>query len=283
MARRPEEEANHWPGFVDALSTIVMVVTFLLIILGIVIFVISKNISAELAKAAEEVEQAQKALHKAQDKANDANKKARSAVRAQARALAAAAAAQAQAQAQKSEQEQDRNQEKSQNQSQRSSVKKRKTASTFRTQFSEELTQNDEIESDDKHTVRTRKTQNTKQIIISTTEQEKNLREVKVTSSQALLTLVFTGGMKISDEVSSEIQNYLKANTRADKKEKYEVRAFFNTEKGSISEAKRLAYYRALATRNQLLSLGVKSADIAIKVSISEQTGDGGKVNIYLK
>jgi DNA polymerase III gamma/tau subunit len=281
VARRPEEEANHWPGFVDALSTIVMVVTFLLIILGIVIFVISKNISAELAKAAEEVEQAQKALHKAQDKANDANKKARSAARAQARAQAAAA--QAQAQAKKSEQEQDENQEKSQNQSQRSSVKKRKTASTFRTQFSEELTQNDEVESDDKHTVRTRKTQNTKQIIISTTEQEKNLRDVKVTSSQALLTLVFTGGMKISDEVSSEIQNYLKANTRADKKEKYEVRAFFNTEKGSISEAKRLAYYRALATRNQLLSLGVKSADIAIKVSISEQDGDGGKVNIYLK
>jgi len=45
MARRAEEEENHWPGFVDALSTIVMVVTFLLIILGIVIFVISLQIN----------------------------------------------------------------------------------------------------------------------------------------------------------------------------------------------------------------------------------------------
>lgn len=44
MARRLEEEDNHWPGFVDALSTIVMVVTFLLIILGIVIFAISQQI-----------------------------------------------------------------------------------------------------------------------------------------------------------------------------------------------------------------------------------------------
>lgn len=44
MARRQEEEANHWPGFVDALSTIVMVVTFLLIILGVVIFIIAQQI-----------------------------------------------------------------------------------------------------------------------------------------------------------------------------------------------------------------------------------------------
>lgn len=36
-----DEEANHWPGFVDALSTIVMVVTFLLIILAVAIFVAS--------------------------------------------------------------------------------------------------------------------------------------------------------------------------------------------------------------------------------------------------
>ncbi|WP_306250503.1 hypothetical protein [Parvularcula sp. IMCC14364] len=43
MAQAQEE--NHWPGFVDALSTIVMVVTFLLIILAIAIFIMSLSIA----------------------------------------------------------------------------------------------------------------------------------------------------------------------------------------------------------------------------------------------
>lgn len=44
MAKAQAEEENHWPGFVDALSTIVMVVTFLLIILAIAIFVLSLKV-----------------------------------------------------------------------------------------------------------------------------------------------------------------------------------------------------------------------------------------------
>ncbi|MEM9422913.1 MAG: hypothetical protein AAF986_10510 [Pseudomonadota bacterium] len=44
MAEAQQEE-NHWPGFVDALSTIVMVVTFLLIILAVAIFALSLNIA----------------------------------------------------------------------------------------------------------------------------------------------------------------------------------------------------------------------------------------------
>lgn len=56
MVRRHEEEENYWPGFVDALSTIVMVVTLLMIILVIVIFVITQmidksTIQADVAKA----------------------------------------------------------------------------------------------------------------------------------------------------------------------------------------------------------------------------------------
>jgi len=44
LAKAEQAEENHWPGFVDALSTIVMVVTFLLIILAIAIFVLSLKI-----------------------------------------------------------------------------------------------------------------------------------------------------------------------------------------------------------------------------------------------
>ena len=240
MAKREAEVENHWPGFVDVLSTIVMVVTFLLIILGIVIFVISKNISTELAKAAQEVETAQKALAEAQTEAHE--KKA-----------------------------------------EESNASSSKSAAVFRAQMSQELTQNDEIDSEDKLTVRTRETKNTKQIVISTTEKETDKRKLKVTSSKAALSLLFKGGVKISKEATGEIQTYLKSNAEFEKTGKYEIRAFFNTSTGSISEAKRLAYYRALATRNQLLTLGVKAAKIAIKVAASGRGEDAGKVNIYLK
>ncbi|WP_375451375.1 hypothetical protein [uncultured Devosia sp.] len=58
MARLVEEEENYWPGFVDALSTIVMVVTFLLIILGVVIFAISTQVSKALSEGTMISEQA---------------------------------------------------------------------------------------------------------------------------------------------------------------------------------------------------------------------------------
>ena len=257
MARKEAEaEAeNHWPGFVDVLSTIVMVVTFLLIILGIVIFVISKNISTELAKSAQKVEDAQAELAEAQEKAAEAQDKAQ----------------EAKEKAQEMEQ------------AQQSSASSSKSASTFKSAMSQELTQNDEIESEDKLTVRTRQTKNTKQIVISTTEKETDQRKLKVTSSVAALSLMFKGGVKITKDASGEIQTYLKSNHEIEKAQKYEIRAFFNTSTGSISEAKRLAYYRALATRNQLLTLGVEAKKIAIKVSSSGRSEDTGKVNLYLK
>lgn len=246
MARKEAEAENHWPGFVDVLSTIVMVVTFLLIILGIVIFVISKNISTELEKAAQEVEAAQTALAEAQSEAHEMKEKADA-------------------------------------QAQQNSASSSQSAAVFRSQMSQELTQNDEIESEDKLTVRTRQTKNTKQIVISTSERETDLRKLKVTSSKAALSLLFKGGVKISPDATSEIQTYLKSNSEIVKTGKYEIRAFFNTTTGSISEAKRLAYYRALATRNQLLTLGVEAKKIAIKVAASGRGEDAGKVNIYLK
>lgn len=39
------EEENYWPGYVDALTTMTMVLTFIMMILGVVIFSMSQNIS----------------------------------------------------------------------------------------------------------------------------------------------------------------------------------------------------------------------------------------------
>lgn len=42
------EEENYWPGYVDALTTMTMVLTFIMMILGVVIFSMSQNVSKQL-------------------------------------------------------------------------------------------------------------------------------------------------------------------------------------------------------------------------------------------
>ena len=50
------EEENYWPGYVDALTTMTMVMTFIMMVLGVVVFTLSqntaKNILIEVAKIA---------------------------------------------------------------------------------------------------------------------------------------------------------------------------------------------------------------------------------------
>ncbi|PSC06713.1 hypothetical protein SLNSH_02645 [Alsobacter soli] len=45
------EEENYWPGYVDALTTMLMVLTFVMMVLGIVVFTLSQNVSKNLVQA----------------------------------------------------------------------------------------------------------------------------------------------------------------------------------------------------------------------------------------
>lgn len=45
MAGKAEEEENYWPGFVDALSTMTMVLTFIMMVLAFAVFIMSKFVS----------------------------------------------------------------------------------------------------------------------------------------------------------------------------------------------------------------------------------------------
>jgi hypothetical protein len=56
MSANTDNQENHWPGYVDALTTMTMVLTFVMMVLGISIFSLSQNVSRTLiekvAKAA---------------------------------------------------------------------------------------------------------------------------------------------------------------------------------------------------------------------------------------
>jgi hypothetical protein len=45
MASNTDDNENHWPGYVDALTTMTMVLTFVMMVLGIAIFTLSQNVS----------------------------------------------------------------------------------------------------------------------------------------------------------------------------------------------------------------------------------------------
>jgi hypothetical protein len=45
------EEDSYWPGYVDALTTMTMVLTFIMMVLGVVVFMLSQNISRTLFEA----------------------------------------------------------------------------------------------------------------------------------------------------------------------------------------------------------------------------------------
>ena len=45
MASKADEEENYWPGYVDALTTMTMVLTFIMMVLAFAVFIMSQNIS----------------------------------------------------------------------------------------------------------------------------------------------------------------------------------------------------------------------------------------------
>lgn len=46
-----DEEENYWPGYVDALTTMTMVLTFIMMVLGVVVFTLAQNVSKTVVKA----------------------------------------------------------------------------------------------------------------------------------------------------------------------------------------------------------------------------------------
>ncbi|MCC0015964.1 MAG: hypothetical protein H6878_06600 [Rhodobiaceae bacterium] len=51
MASKDEPEENYWPGYVDALTTMTMVLTFVMMILALAVFILSQNVSKILLEA----------------------------------------------------------------------------------------------------------------------------------------------------------------------------------------------------------------------------------------
>jgi len=246
VARRAEEEENHWPGFVDALSTIVMVVTFLLIILGIVIFVISLQINdpvnqederssgiqiaeleLELAEVTQVVTQQTEVIEEREQEILELTESA-----AQASVVDTGDSAQVQA-----------------------------------------LTPIEEVE-----IVVTRVDEN---ITSSTLRSE-------IETAQAVMTVLFEDNAVEMDEASNEkALEFLEENDVISSEQKIRAISYYDGDSLSVSQAKRIAYYRLLSVRNALLGSGVDGERISVSVRPGSDQGEDkqniNRVKVFLQ
>jgi uncharacterized membrane protein len=243
VARRQEEAENHWPGFVDALSTIVMVVTFLLIILGIVIFALSLQIN---------------------DRVGEEQASANSTV--------------------KIDIETESQNERT---AQDTGSGLEGKVGKFKQNLGKTSVADKEVESDAKLAVRSQEVRKTKEITVASDETDPDKKQegsVTVTAVNEFLTLTFDSKLiKIDDKADQEILAFMTKNPDVAKKAKLEIWSFADSKIGSITEARRVAYYRAMNTRNSLLKAKIDKKNITVRVRETDEENLRHKVKVIIK
>jgi hypothetical protein len=247
-----EGEVNHWPGFVDALTTIIMVVTFLLIILGATVFILSKKI-------VEQVRSEQVVNAKKNGQSSDVKHlieqldKARAEIAALKRSVNPL-------------------------QSPQDAQDGLSIADT-----DDLLRQDERVKGDERLSIRTRSTDNTKKLRVASEEAPDAQTGSDVRSTELLLDIDFAPkALDYTLEASAEIKSFLDARGPLLKSAKFEIWSFVPSI-SSVSEAQRVAYYRALKMRNILIEKGVSASRITAQTRVDDQENRGHTVKVVLK
>ena len=271
MGRRAAEaEENHWPGFVDALSTIVMVVTFLLIILAIAIFILSQSVAKSYIES-----QSQRTTQGGGDTVNAGNMDASSEDEGTTASNLKEGMAESVTQSNATS-EADANRS--------GGGDENPIESEFTINLGGKLVQEEVTDFDTSLTVRSRETNvDEERVQIATDEvAQAPIESAEVKGSKSLITLEFDDVTTRIDEPSSErLQNFLHDNVD-DRNGKIAVWSFAASNVGSVSEAKRIAYYRALSARNELMRNGFTTDQVEVHVRVGDTDDKKNLVRIIL-
>lgn len=229
-----EGEVNHWPAFVDVLTTVIMVVTFLLVIMSSAVMVLSQR----------KMEQFKKEL-----------------LAKQAGASAGAAAGRAKDVAQ-------------------TRVDAPNGSATA--ELGDILRSEAPVSGAEQLTIRTRETKDTLAIKVKALEQPEASKGVEVKTADVLLTIAFEpAAVKIDDGNVQKVTEFLRG--KAGPGVTYEVWSFV-PQTGSVSEAQRLAFYRAAMTRNLLIRAGIAPANILTQARLVDaKAPEGHSVRVVVK
>lgn len=232
MADDAEEEENYWPGFVDALSTMTMVLTFVMMILVVVVFMLIQNTSQSIIQ--ERISQANVG-----GGAGSSQLVRRAATDADVATTAT------------------------------------NEGTPFIATVDEQSTQEQNVQS------------------VSVEEEEQSeaveAAEVRdrgaqeaVTISQEGLTVTFADGNSGLDEAAQEVVREFGATSELAQSDRtLEIIAFANTIQGNATDVRRVAYYRAMLIRNQLLEAGIPASRISVGVRDVRTPEEGTEVKVF--
>ncbi|MET0363022.1 MAG: hypothetical protein ABW169_00070 [Sphingobium sp.] len=245
-----EGEVNHWPAFVDVLTTVIMVVTFLLVIMSAAVMTLSQRAMEHFKKQLLAEEQ-----HKFDEKQLAADGKA---------ASAAASAGGSPGQ-----------------QANRITSPVAETGTSV-AELGSILKTETPVNGADRLSIRTRETPDTLKLQVKAMEAADNTKGVEVQTADVLLRLDFdANAVTIDADSTGKTLAFLKGKAKPGMK--YEIWSFA-PQTSSVSEAQRLAFYRAAMTRNILIKAGISPADILTQIRVTDASAkDGHTVRVVLK
>ena len=241
-----EGELNHWPAFVDVLTTVIMVVTFLLVIMSAAVMTLSQRA----------MEHFKQQLLSQEKQKHDKDK---SADMAEAKAAAGSPGQQLN----------------------RIQSPDAETGTTI-AELGSILRSETVVNGKDSLTIRTRETPDTLKLKVKTVEDAEKSKGVEVKTSDVLMRVDFEATAVTYDpDNTGQVLAFLK--TRMKPGMKYEIWSFA-PQNSSVSEAQRMAFYRAAMTRNILIKAGIQPADILTQIRVTDASSkDGHNVRVVLK
>lgn len=233
-------EVNHWPAFVDVLTTVIMVVTFLLVIMSAAVMQLSQRVIANFKQ--QMIQQEQKQQQTGKD----------------GKPVACAPGA-------------------------APVVSPRDAAAgTSVSELGAVLRSPTVTDGAERLSIRTRETPETLKLQVKAEEQPDDAKGVEVKTADALLKIAFAANAATYDDGNSArviafIRNKARPGT------KYEIWSFAPQTR-SVSEAQRIAFYRAAMTRNLLLRAGLAPTDVTSQIRVTEaDSPDGHLVRVVIK
>lgn len=239
-----EGEVNHWPAFVDVLTTVIMVVTFLLVIMSAAVMTLSQRVVQNFK------EQLVAQQQKKNDHERDGNPDS----------------AAANSPGQQNNRILSPNAEAGSSIAELGSILKSDTA----------------INGSEQLTIRTRETKDKLQLQVKATEQPDSDKGVEVKTADTLINVAFEAMAVTYDaENTAKVVSFLKG--KISPGTKYEIWSFA-PQTASLTEAQRLAFYRAAMTRNILIRAGIAPGDINTQIRVTDATDKSGhNVRVVLK
>ncbi len=124
------------------------------------------------------------------------------------------------------------------------------------------------VPAQDPLTIRTRDTKDTLQIAVKALEKPTSSKGSVVTTAATLLKIAFEpSAISYAPDDANKVLAFLR--DHADENAQYEIWSFA-PQSGSISEAQRLAYYRAATTRNLLIRAGIAPSNITTQARVND-------------